>query len=114
MGVSLNFIVASLVAIIAIIVAATCVALSLLTSLDQIDTVGQAWAEGMSKGVAEVTLNYITRAENALLAASDFAKTFAPEMPKDMERNWTDIWIPFFQKEGAEVQLTFLQPFSWE
>src|SRR3989338_1398411 len=112
MPLSLNIIVAGLVASIALIVGATCVAISLSTSFSQINSVGIAWASGMASGVAGTLRNYLETIELELLSGSYVAQTQAGnKFPTDLAaegKNWTIPYIIYLQESAVKLQYKFV------
>jgi len=107
---TLKFIVGGLIATIAIIVGATSLGITLITSLDTINKVGEAWALGMANGVKELVKNEFVKAEGRLLSAQPFMRANAPMIPADLAdlgQNWTDTWTNFLTVQGVKMDYLF-------
>ena len=107
--ISLTAIVGILVATVALIVGGACLSVSLITSLDTINTVGEAWARGMGDAVLKLTTSTFNKHEAHLLAAGPVMRRDANMIPEDLAalqgKNWTDTWFPYLQAMGVKLKL---------
>ena len=99
MSISLKLITFITLSIIVVIVAGSCLGVTLATILSTINQIGEAWATGTTHSVTLSISNYFANIQSELTSPSIFIQANDWTTPYDTfhagKGNWTDFFIPF-------------------
>lgn len=100
MKIGLQFLTATAIVVIVLIVGGTCLGVMLVTTFNTFFSISQSWAETIATGIATSVENYYARWEDSSYSfAASLSNGDWNHLPSELQhmnppRNWTDYYIP--------------------
>ena len=115
MAIGLKALTTTLVVIVVLIVGATCLSVTLITTTNTFNQLSQSWAQNIAEHIAVAVNDYYSRLE---FSAASFVNSLKPgnwnHLPSDLaanySKNWTDFLVPalmrFTAKSNYKLSIT--------